>query len=115
MGFYVTTEQTLGAQQDFPMIQKLLITCGPITFIPRSATEEIPKSSKYYTHTIHKVSNQQKLSQSHNTQNFDDWHTYTELHVSLFIRHVNTKNMPHPPQEGSNRSLAYCTLLSVSW
>ena len=28
-----------------PMIQKLLITCGPITLIPRSATEEIHKSS----------------------------------------------------------------------
>ena len=24
----------------FPMIQKLLITCGPITLIPKSATEE---------------------------------------------------------------------------
>ena len=30
----------------FPMIQKLVITCGPITLIPRSATEETPKSSK---------------------------------------------------------------------
>ena len=30
----------------FPMIQKLLITCGPITLIPRSPTEETPKSSK---------------------------------------------------------------------
>ena len=30
----------------FPMIQKLLITCGPITLIPRSATEEISKSPK---------------------------------------------------------------------
>ena len=29
-----------------PMIQKLLITCGPITLIPRSATDEAPKSSK---------------------------------------------------------------------
>ena len=29
-----------------PMIQKLLITCGPITLIPMSATEETPKSSK---------------------------------------------------------------------
>ena len=28
-----------------PMIQKLLITCGPITLIPRSATEQIPKKS----------------------------------------------------------------------
>ena len=30
----------------FPIIQKLLITCGPITLIPRSATEETPTSSK---------------------------------------------------------------------
>ena len=30
----------------FPMIQKLLITCGPITLIPRSATEEVSKSPK---------------------------------------------------------------------
>ena len=30
----------------FPMIQKLLITCSPITLIPRSATEETPKPSK---------------------------------------------------------------------
>ena len=29
-----------------PMIQKLLITCGPITLIPRSATEEISKLPK---------------------------------------------------------------------
>ena len=28
-----------------PMIQNLLITCGPITLIPRSATDEIHKSS----------------------------------------------------------------------
>ena len=38
--------QVLRTHQDFPMVQKLLITCGPITLIPRSATEEIPKSSK---------------------------------------------------------------------
>ena len=30
----------------FPMIQKLLITCDPITLIPRAATEEIPKLPK---------------------------------------------------------------------
>ena len=30
----------------FPMIQKLLITCGPITLIPRSPTEEVSKSPK---------------------------------------------------------------------
>ena len=32
--------------QIFPMIQKLLITCGPITLIPRAAIEEIFKLSK---------------------------------------------------------------------
>ena len=30
----------------FPMIQKLLITCGPITLIPRAAKEEISKLPK---------------------------------------------------------------------
>ena len=30
----------------FPVIQKLLITCGPIALIPRSATEEISKLPK---------------------------------------------------------------------
>ena len=30
----------------FPMIQKLLITCGPITLIPRQATEEPSKPPK---------------------------------------------------------------------
>ena len=30
----------------FPMIQKLLNTCGPITLIPRAATEEISKLPK---------------------------------------------------------------------
>ena len=30
----------------FIMIQQLLITCGPITLIPKSATEETPKPSK---------------------------------------------------------------------
>ena len=43
----------------YPMIQKLLITCGPITLIPRSATEETSKLPKLYSHTMHKVSNHQ--------------------------------------------------------
>ena len=30
----------------FPTFQKLLITCGPITLIPRAATEEISKLPK---------------------------------------------------------------------
>ena len=39
----------------FPLIQKLLITCGPITLIPRSATEEVSKSPKYSIRITHKV------------------------------------------------------------
>ena len=44
---------------------------------------------------------------------------YTHTHKSIL--HTSTyytcmhKNMSHPPQEGSNRSLAYCTLLGVLW
>ena len=45
----------------FPMIQKLLITCGPITLIPRSATEETAKSSKY-------------MGYQHHTQDFHHLH-----------------------------------------
>ena len=52
----------------FPMIQKLLITCGPITLFPISATEEISKLTIQYTHTMHKISSHHKLDQSHNTQ-----------------------------------------------
>ena len=38
-----------------PMIPMLLITCGPITLIPRSATEEVSKSSKSFIHITYKV------------------------------------------------------------
>ena len=54
----------------FPMIQKLLITCGPITLIPRSATEEISKLPKQYTHTTHQTSSHHKLDQSYKHSNF---------------------------------------------
>ena len=40
-------------------------------------------------------------------------HLHTKLHISTYYYACKHKNMSHPPQEGSNRSLAYCTLLSA--
>ena len=99
----------------FPMIQKLLITCGPITLIPRSATEEIPKSSKNFTHTTHKVSSHQNVSPTQNSKFQSSTCAHTKLHISTHYFTCQYKNMSHPPQEGSNRSLAYFTLLDVLW
>ena len=46
-------------------------------------------------------------------------HTHTQIiYISLHIAPYYAcqhKNMLHPPQEGSNRSLAYGTLLGVLW
>ena len=85
----------------FPMIQQLLITCGPITLIPRQATEEVSKPPKYWVTTSHP-----KTFTIHSTP----------LHITYkIIIHVKAKVMPHPPSEGSNRSLPHCTLLVVSW
>ena len=42
-------------------------------------------------------------------------HLQTKLHISTYYYTCQHKTMPHPPQEGSNRSLAYSTLLGVLW
>ena len=66
----------------FPMIQKLLITCGPITLIPRSATEEICKSSNNFTHATHKVSSHQNVSPTQHSKLQSSTHAHTKLHIS---------------------------------
>ena len=74
------------------MIQKLLITCGPITLIPKSATQETlkPPSNKRDIHNTHKITTTHDL------------HSYTYYINLLYILYTNTS---HLPQEGSNRSL----------
>ena len=43
-------------------------------------------------------------------------HTHTQtIYISTYYYACQHKNMLHPPQEGSNRSLAYSTLLGVLW
>ena len=85
----------------FPMIQKLLITCGPIILIPRSATKETPKSSSL-------IGSSTQCSRFPSSIHVPTY--YTSIHHACQL-----KNMPHPPEEGSNRSLPHGTLLEVSW
>ena len=54
-----------------------------------------------------------QLSSFHHLQTHT--HTHTKLHISTYYYACQHKNMSHPPQEVSNRSLAYCTLLGVLW
>ena len=45
-------------------------------------------------------------------------HTHTQtkyIYISTYSYACQHKNMLHPEQEGSNRSLAYGTLLGVLW
>ena len=67
----------------FPMIQKLLITCGHIILISRSVTVKISKLPKYYTHTTHKTSSHHKLDQSHKHSNFQLSTQNTQQYIFL--------------------------------
>ena len=69
----------------FPVIQKLLITCGPITLIPRSATRKHPSHpNNWVIHTTLKIS---IIYTTHN-------HIYYIpfiIHVSLRTCHIHHK------------------------
>ena len=98
----------------FPMIQKLLITCGPITLIPRSATERylsLPNDPSI----LHIRFKPPRIFYPNYIQDSSHLHIHTQNYIYILLLHVKYNNMPHPPQEGSNRSLAYCTLLDVLW
>ena len=80
----------------FPMIQKQLITCGPITLIPRAATEEISKLPKSYTHPTHKTSSCHKNDQSHKHTIIQLSTQHTQQYIFLhFIIHIITRVTCH--------------------
>ena len=85
-----------------PMIN-LLMTCGPAHLIPRSAFMEKPMDI-----LINELSTTPHSS-------FHHLHTSThkKLYISTYYYTCQHKSIPCPPQEGSSRSLEYCTLLGI--
>ena len=84
-----------------PMITNLLMTYGSTPFDPKV---------NIYGNT-HDILTNGLSSTPHSSSH----HIYTQLHISTYYYSCKHKNMSHPPHEGSNRSLAYCTLLGVLW
>ena len=84
-----------------PMITNLLMTYGSTPFDPKV---------NIYGNTHGTLTN--GLS---TTPHSSSHHLHTKLHISIYYYACKHKNMSHPPQEGSNISLAYCTLLGVLW
>ena len=89
-----------------PMITSLLMNCDPTILFRRSALMETSMLSIY------------RVIYPHHTLKISGIYTHTHTQIILHISTYGTcqhKSMPHPPQEGSNRILAYCTLLGVLW
>ena len=87
-----------------PMTTRLLMTCGPITFFQGQHLWKCPcYPNKWVINTTLKFP-----SSTHT-------HTHTQLHFSTYYYPCQHKNMSQLAQEGSNRSLASCTLLGVLW
>ena len=87
------------------MATKLLMTYGGIILISRPTFMDISISSKRMGYLQH-------LTQVSIIYE----HTHTQIiYISTYYYVCQHKNMLHPPQEGSNRSLAYGTLLGVLW
>ena len=84
-----------------PMTTSLLVTYGSTPFDPK-----VNIYGNTHDVLINGLSTAPHLS-SH--------HLHTKLHISTYYSACKHNNMSHPPQEGSNRSLAYCTLLGVLW
>ena len=84
-----------------PMITNLLMTYGSTPFDPKA---------NIYGNTPDILMN--GLS---TTPHSSSHHLHTKLHISTYYYACKHKNMSHPPQEGSNRNLAYCTVLGVLW
>ena len=83
-----------------PMITSLLMTYGSTPFDPKVTIRGIT---------------QDILTNGLSTTPHCSHHLHTKLHISTYYYTCKHKNMSHPPQEGRNRSLAYCTFLGVLW
>ena len=84
-----------------PMTTNLLMTYGSTPFDPKvNIYGNTHDSLKYGLST---------------TPHSSSYHLHTKLHISTYYYACKHKTMSHPPQEGSNRSLACCTLLGVLW
>ena len=84
-----------------PMITNLLMTYGSTPFDPKL---------NIYGNTHDSLTN--GLS---TTPHSSSHHLHTKLYISTYYYACKHKNMSHPPQEESNKSLAYCTLQGVLW
>ena len=84
-----------------PMITNLLMTYGSTPFYPKV---------NIYGNTHDVLTN--GLS---TTPHSSSHHLHTKLHIPTCYYACKQETISHPPQEGSNRSLAYCTLLGVLW
>ena len=83
------------------MITNLLMTYGATPFDPKT---------NMYGNT-HYILTYGPSTTPHSSSH----HLHTKLHIPTYYCGCKHKNMSHPPQEGSNRSLAYGTLLGVLW
>ena len=86
------------------MATKLLRTYNGIILISRPTFMDISISSKQMGYLQH-------LSQVPIIYT----HIHKIIYISTYYYACKHKNMLHPPQAGSSRSLAYCTLLGVLW
>ena len=84
-----------------PMIPNLRMTYGSTPFDPKV---------NIYGNT-HDILTDGLSITPHSTSH----HLHTKLHIPTYDYAHKHKNMSHPPQGGSNRSLAYSTLLCVLW
>ena len=82
-----------------PMITNLLMTYGSTPFDPKV--------------NIHGNTHDILTNGLSTTPQSSSLHLHTKLRIPTYYYACKYKNMSHPPQEGSNRSFAYCTLLGV--
>ena len=82
----------------FPMIQKLLITCGPIALIPRSATEEVSKSPKWSIHIYIRFKPPRILYPNY-IQDSSHLHIHTQNYIHIYYYYMSSTITCHIPHK----------------